>query len=496
MIEEAVKIHDNYQFEIKLNYKFENGDKDSAYGIDTYLFIPGSLGINRHTYKKRDFYGDIQTYIRLKTPTISLKNLVSGAESYFTKLTSSLENVAAGQSRAENDFEYYIKMLCCILKSSLRDHINEIGRCRDDIKRQNLIADYVSSIREIISKFRRLADEYDIRSMSRDIISNYNFGDEYISILIETFTYRLLETIRENRGGDVPDRVELFKLIRNEIEYRKLMKYRSVFCADSGNEEPVFRMSVFKKYMGSVLYLNTHIQREGRIIDQAISGLAAGLAMIFATAIAFLAMGRYGNITLPLFIALVVSYIFKDRIKEAARIYFSRKMRRFLFDYKIDIYSDRRTKIGCSEESFNFIGEKRLPEKIRQLRNKDHITEIENEWLGEKVILFRKYIKISPEKLRSEHKDILREGIVDITRFNIFHYLRRMDNPRKELFILQNDDYRKADGERVYHLNMIIRYLMPRESIYKRFRIILNREGIRRIEEVTSLPAKPAQSVT
>ena len=37
--------------------------------------------------------------------------------------------------------------------------------------------------------------------------------------------------------------------------------------------------------------------------------------MIFATGIAFAFQQKYGNFTIPLFVALVISYMLKDRIK-------------------------------------------------------------------------------------------------------------------------------------------------------------------------------------
>jgi hypothetical protein len=47
-------------------------------------------------------------------------------------------------------------------------------------------------------------------------------------------------------------------------------------------------------------------------------------------------------------------------------------------------------------------------------------------------------------------------------------------------------DYRKIYGERVYHMNMIIKYSMKNIALYKRFRIVLNQDGIKRIENVVS----------
>ena len=494
MIEEAVKIHDRFQFEIKLNYEFGNGYSGSAYDVDTYLFIPDSLKINYSTYNKRDFYSDIQTYIRFKTPSVPLSHIADGPDSPLAKLKAVLEKaVAQPDTRSRSDYQHNVKMFCCILKSSLRDYINDITQLGDNKEIEAAISEYITATDEIRQGYRALASLANTEAPDKTIISNFHFADEYIGILIESFTYRLLEALEGNKSIRKKFFPELLKSIKEELEYRKSRKYRSVFREESDNEELVYRMSAFKKYMGSVLYLNTRVQKEGRVVEQLASGLAAGLAMVFATAVAFYALEVYGNITLPLFLALVISYIFKDRIKEFARLYLSRKLRRFLFDHKLTIFSGQRNKIGIFEESFNFVKESRVAEQVRKIRDRDHFTEIANDWVGEKVILYRKHVELFPKKLKLEYQDFNPEGINDITRFNIIRFLGKMDDPRKTIFTAGDNSYRKASGERVYHLNMIIRYSMDHKSMYKRFRIVLSRAGIKRIEQIYPVPIKSAK---
>ncbi len=39
MIKEKIKIHDKYQFELKLGYKVFEGNKDALYNIEIYFFL-------------------------------------------------------------------------------------------------------------------------------------------------------------------------------------------------------------------------------------------------------------------------------------------------------------------------------------------------------------------------------------------------------------------------------------------------------------------------
>jgi len=172
------------------------------------------------------------------------------------------------------------------------------------------------------------------------------------------------------------------------------------------------------------------------------------------------------------------------RIKELSRVYLSKKITNILYDYKFNIFSGPKDKIGYSKASVDFIGEAQVPVEIRKLRNRDHITEIENGWVGEKILFYRKNLKIISKNFRRIYRSFEIDGINDILRFNISKFLQKMDDPKKYLFIAGENDHQKIYGERVYHLNIVMKYIKAKETVYKRFRIVLNRAGIKRIEEI------------
>ncbi|MEN8801314.1 MAG: hypothetical protein ABF297_04970, partial [Thiogranum sp.] len=247
----------------------------------------------------------------------------------------------------------------------------------------------------------------------------------------------------------------------------------------------IFRRNVLKKYMHNVLFLDTRTRREGTVIEHGLFGIAAGISMLFATVVLFLSQSLYGPLTLPVFLALVIGYMFKDRIKEMLRVYFSRKVSSLLFDHKTRIYSDPRHPIGYCRESFDFVDEAKVADRIMKIRDRDHMTEIQSEWVSESVLRYRKRIKLSSRAISAAYRDIDTDGINDIMRFNVAEFTRRMGNPKKELFVMGEDDYRKVKAERVYHLNMVLRYGGEDGVRYKRLRIVLNRRRIKRIETVS-----------
>jgi hypothetical protein len=486
MIEETIHIHDKYQFEIKLGYMLASNKRVTFYDVETYIFLPNSLGISHYTYKRDDFYNDIQAYIRLKTPTVLLKDIASGTQNPLEQVKKSFKQLISQPNRTTiSQYEYQIKLFCCILKSAIRDHVYFLSTKVHARDIEDLLVKYIESIHEITLEFRELRSIINVPTIDEILFSRYLFGDEYISLLIESYTYELLELLQDRKfANKTLYKGKLLALIKREIEYRKDNQYPSIPDEHSDNEGLIFRASVLKKYMGSVLFLNTLIKGEGEFLEQLVFAVAAGLAMIFATGVVFFSQFTYGNFSLPLFIALVVSYMFKDRIKEWTRLYLGNKLHNVLFDYKMNIYSGLKDKIGWCKESFTFIQEHKIPPEILKLRNRDHITEIENDWIGEKTILYKKQIKIFRSKLKRAYRDLQVESINDIMRLNVRKFLNKMDNPKKQLYVYDGQEYRKIYGKRVYHLNMIMKYSLGDTSLYKRFRIVLSRNGIKRIEDV------------
>ena len=159
-------------------------------------------------------------------------------------------------------------------------------------------------------------------------------------------------------------------------------------------------------------------------------------------------------------------------------------MTRFLFDYKTNIYNATRKVVGICKESFEFVRGQSLPQKIREIRDSDHLTEIENGWLGEQILLYRKRIRLRSNWMGSIFSEFEINGVNDIIRFNIQEFLRKMDDPTKEIFVMNDESYRSIKGSRVYHLNLIIQLTDGKNLSYTRYRIVLNRQGIKRIEKV------------
>ncbi|NTV23906.1 MAG: hypothetical protein HGA85_06065 [Nanoarchaeota archaeon] len=458
MIDDSVKIHDNFQFEVKLGYNIEKDKKKTEYQVDTYFFFPKSLGINHHTYSKKDFFRDVQGFIRYKTPAYSLDDLAKGI--------GPLEKLGAG-----DDFESNTKIFCCILKSAIRKYLED--------KNPNMDL-FAELLHKIIERYRSIP----VADKDRFF---YSLGDEDMSLILESYCFPLLDSVPESKQD------ALLSILQNEKKHRQ-EKGMPIPKIGESNDKFLYRKSILKKYVSSVLYLNTTEDKEGKLSNTVFSGVAAGLAMVFATGLTYIAMLRFGDFTFAFFVTVVLGYVFKDRIKDSLKSYFKHKLGKNIFDHKTRIFSGKKV-AGIIREGFDFEREDKVAVHVQLLRNKDHITEIENSWVGENVIRHTKKIILINSELKL--KDYPITAINDISKINITHYLSKMGEPKRQLYLLDGNTVIKAEGERVYHVNIVMKFTSEEKIFYKRLRLVLNRAGIKAIEEVNSdqesLPTRDIQ---
>ena len=484
MIDETVKIHDVYQFEIKQSYNIFPG-RDSSYFVSTYIFVPRNLNINRDTYSATDFYRDLHIYIRLRTPFVTLKEMAEGGRPLRLVRESVERIVRRMDQQAAIELEYQIKMWSTIFRRSLQRET--ISMCISNQGRDIIPAaeQYITHVRKILESFRSAISPL-LEHPDETVRLSICYADEFASMNAESYALRILEKVTVTR--DISNRLEqkLLTFAHEEKKYRLTMHYPSGSDLTSGGEDEtyLYRQSVLKKYLSSGLFLETLLRREGRFLEQILLSAAAGLAMVFATTVAFLAQKKYGGLTFTVFVALVLSYMLKDRMKEYMKNYLSTSMKRWLYDRKRVIYHGFRHPMGYCKESVNYLDEKDVPLEVRKLRSRDPMANLDNSLVGENVILYRKYVSLSAKAFRKLPHDYPLEGITDIVRFHIMDFLQTMDNPVKKIYTSTPEGWTHFMGRRVYHLNMITSCQWGHNEVLRRFRLVLNREGIQRIEEV------------
>jgi len=347
--------------------------------------------------------------------------------------------------------------------------------------------EYIRLASDISAKYRELIKIIDIPEIDKSLREYFLFGDEFMSNVLEFQTFRLIDRlkIKDLQVYEIV-RKDLQAIIYKEIAYRKEMGYLLVEKnPEKNNNELVNRLSLLKKYIDSHLYLNVDKRKDGVLVEQLLFSLAAGISMIFATAIGFSIQQRYGSFTMPLFVALVVSYMLKDRIKEMTRYYFAHKMGSRYFDHKANMNINQRD-IGWAKESMDFVSETKLPPDIVKARNSTSIIEANNRANSEKVLLYRMQVQMNREKLNI-NSEFSTNGVNSIIRFNFSEFIRNMDNPEFALYYPDEENgFEVIEGEKLYYLNLILEKKNDMQNETNRYRIALNRNGIKKIQKFES----------
>ena len=112
MIEDSIKVHDNFSVEIKSIYENTFKKKRTKYDSITYLFIPNGLNINNQTYSKSKFYNDVKVYIRYNASEYTLDdflNLKTGPLNKLVKIVNSLTHEK--NSKKDKAIEFVKKLI-------------------------------------------------------------------------------------------------------------------------------------------------------------------------------------------------------------------------------------------------------------------------------------------------------------------------------------------------------------------------------------------------
>jgi len=499
-IQQSAISHDKYQVELKLDYELGKGKK-THYRISTYLFFPKSLGITEESYPKSEFYRDVKNYIRIKTPILSLRDLIESDITPLSDVQKVVQEANWYQDDAENEHLIQaLKLFGAMFKSTLREHLNLIekrvqsaqSKTKVQTLVENLIDEFIDQSKHVSHRYRSFYAELNQPIVKEEVFLAFTLVDEYTSLLIEESATELFKIVSQHYDKSRQSKCldDLQKIVEKERDHRIAHGYGSILQPGDANEEYAFRSSVLKKFVSSILHLSTDAQREGMGVEQFLMAIAAGVSMIFATVVAFYFQLVYGNFTFPVFVALVIGYMFKDRIKELGRALLANKLHTILYDRRINIKTlDGKYKLAVLREKISFIREDELPQPVLVARHKDPFADLDNEGMGETIICHTKDIVLNAELFPKALGNLPKvSGLNDIIRYNTQAYLRKMADPTEEQLLLEEGQLKTVRMNKVYHVNIVSRYksISPRvEILYKRMRLVLTRKGIKRIEYIS-----------
>ena len=503
LLENRLDIHDRKQFELKLEYQPSGLDPDSEYYLDTFIFLPASLNVTQDTWPREDFYADLHNYVRLKTPTLSFAEMLSNELSPLAQLE---QRVQLGLMGPESEVVYDAKMLSCVFRGALRRFsLGVQERCtvmaagkdaatsappqsQGDLQRLAHVS--VNGVRDVLKRYRAVAhtltEKYPLEERTR---ASFRLVDEYMSLAVEQFFRKtVVQMDQMPRSGVYAElRKDLMAQVIAEETHRKEKQLRSIISPTGDNEEYTHRIGMLKKFCMNILFLKVHRSSGRRNWEEVLFAIAAGLAMTFATGVAFIARTRLPQVSWNFAMVLVVGYMFKDRIKEGSRRILARYMSRFLPDRTTRIIDPvTADEVGVCKEKVDYSHGVRVPEEIKRLRSIDDFITVSQGELSEMVIRYQKKIVLDSEMLPRLGDGFI-TGVTDIIRLNVDRLLRDMDDPEAALEYVDLEDFTvgKVKAAKSYQVDLAFRFMVDdgdhKSSRFQMVRLVLDRNGIKRM---------------
>ena len=467
-----IKITSPNQFEIRAGYLAnDKKEKKIEYNINIYMFIPKNLGINNSTYTQDDFYSDHISYIRLITPRYDLGLISKKVEGILSSIKKNLEN-----EEELDELSHELKMLVCSYITYLRrfvEHVKESSEIKP--KRIRVLLERIKRFDELKKEILSLKSH----TSDDELIFLFESAGEYLSLTTQHYLFKLNIYLSNFEDEYIELINDIVYQINQELKFCKKNGFPIISNDEYENEKVIFRYSVFKKYFYSVLYLFQKRKEDGKSIKEFYYAIAAGISMVFTTIVVFVTQKEYGNFTLSFFAALVISYMFKDRLKEAYRHYFDKKLQLKTFDYKEKIYDNQKKSIfAFIKERMRFIKKSDLNKDVVKTRLSGTPNRLSTWYLGEEIFKYEKHITLYNKNLQEYYNNTI-NGIHNIMRFDISKFLKKMDTPKVPLYRVNHN---KLFGDKVYHVNIVIEFISKEEKKLHKARLILTKKGIKRIE--------------
>lgn len=466
-----------YSFELKTRYLLSESSDKHVHRLSIAFFLPYSFGITQETYPRVGFYRDLKLYLRFDTPRYRAREILESDGSPLLRLENMIERAdVAGLD--EGEFRYESKLLGSIYKSTLRDTIASLHSATADTDDDAAVeAETIKTLWEVPRRFHRLLRRMKEVIGAGGLVEHAKLIDEHLSLLLEKY---VLDLEGEKSSA-------LSRPLIEELEYRRSAGYPTADTVEMDRralEEYVYREKMLKHYAGQVLFFQVRRRQRGRHVEEILYALAAGIAMVFATGVAFYGQTMFGGLSASLFILLVASYMLKDRMKDFFRQLFRRAIGPFFYDRNEALYDPRYgRRLAVVKERTYFATIDQLDPRIRAVRSRGPFEKALAGAADETLFVYDKKIRLRRRSIEWMRHRI--RGVADISIVNLERLVRALAVPHGAVPMVKGDGRVEAKTvPRVYHLNVVAKFDAVSGTEVHRYRLIVTGKGIRRIESV------------
>lgn len=516
LFESQIDLHDRQHFEIAFNYDVSpaatGSDGRAYFRVDAFYFLPTNLGVSALSYGKDDFFKDVLSYLRFKTPNLASHSLADPLSSLspLNILTFNLKQLVEQPTideRMERSTINEAKLVGCILIANWRDLRKQardlgkllMGRSRNTMAAASELLDDIGnrleSEHEVLLKYRALRRAYaDNRaSLSPRVLDALRLVDEFLTYRFDENLAKIHEAflgLDRALVGHFDDRLRALGAL--EAGYRRDEGFIQLSSEVPGTLELyTYRTGALKKYLAQVLFLNIRTVREVHRFRGIVAALGAGLAAFWSTlGDRNVNVQLHGVSTTALIAVIVLVYVLKDRIKEFFRETLATQVQRLLPDQRLTIIDPMTQRpIGTCRQTVRYEAKRKLPADIRRLREVTHSIDLD-EGREEEVLSYRHSVKLEAKRIHATH--LRRMHVKQILRYSVANLLKRLSDPHVKVsrFNDRSGHFEVMLAPKVYHLNVVFRVTKMgvdgrmEEPVYHRVRVVLDKDGIERVESV------------
>ena len=480
-----IRKHDLRQVEIKVAYPLDRSRSSQRYRLELFFFIPPQLGITPGRYSQSQFYEDLHSYTRFKTPMLSFANLLD--PDLPTNPLNRVERQLGAAARDTRSIVYELKVLAMVMMSQLREgtrHLRRLGPDRKSATAESNaeVANWLQSLAEALARIRRLENLLQTAAADAEVKTAWRRTDDCMSMHVIS---RLRAAVNRSQSDEQATWMQGARnIMRDELTYRVEAKYMRVRPGNRRLAEAyIHRASLLKKFAGQALYLSAASRILVSPARQLVAVMARAIGMAGAVAIAFLAGGMLREKTLGFAVALVLADIFKDRFKEVAGVFLTPILPAWAADQSGKLVDTSIGRVvGSTREAMRWIHADELPKAVSEERN---ATPLDLAVIGPGAAVARyvKTVRIFTRKIFAAHERA--PAIDEIFRLHMGRFLLRMDEPDERVPTLNAaGEIVSVHGDRAYYVDLIIqlREIGGPDATVQHTRLVLTRRGILRVE--------------
>lgn len=476
--------HDRTHLEVSINYRGVDATSNDSQVWEAYFFIPESFHLNAETYRKRQVFADLRSYVRLTVPPLDLGSAAQEAN----RLAEDVPSLDPDQAVDE------LKLFGSRLQRSIVDAADLVEADIDSSKPSDsepVVREFVDNANRVAREVRRsLFALIDDHGLTDEVVQSATWIDEYLSRSLEKSFVRLARSETSPSGG--PPAGPATDAALGEARYRQLAESGPVSSAEGSAtelERVERRQHSLKRFTSSVLWLDVDIRDANPWAEHVLHAVAAGIAMAFAVAAALLLGNNSEGGRLWVWGLLVVlAYMAKDRIKVMLQRVFDAVMADHLPDRRWTVrHPERQPMLATVVEKASFCGRDDVPDEVHAIRGEAFRDTLQEMAAPESVLHHRKEIRLRPEAIAGV--DPRFSALTEVVRMDVSSWLTHTDDAKRSVTMADPELEQLFTSKLPRAYDVIAVYRLRGHpgvgDAWQSARFVVGRSGIRRISALT-----------